>query len=324
MRGRAGRLALMTAAGLCVFAAGCAMGPGETGSFERTLSVTGPLRLDLENGSGSVDIRAGEAGQVHIRGEVHVRGWSWRDARQQLEDIIAHPPIEQHGNLIHVGLNKFRMRMATISYRIVVPPETELQAATGSGSLEVRGIHGPARLIVGSGGVTAADIREDTQVTAGSGGVTLANIGGEVRILAGSGGITLSATHGDIRVTAGSGGITIAAPGGRINAKTGSGGITIGGAAADLRVATGSGSLEISGDPAPQSYWELHTGSGSIEIGVPASASFRLHAHSSSGSIDSGIPIVVEERTRRELRARAGGGEARIEAHSASGSIHIR
>lgn len=324
MRKCAGWMALVAAAGLCLLAAGCALGPGETGSFERTLTVTGPLRLDFENGSGSVDIWAGEPGQVRIRGDVQVRGWSAQDARRQLEEILSKPPIEQHGNLVHVGLGKLRMRAVSISYRIVVPPETELQSATGSGSLEVRGIHGPARLTSGSGGVTAADIREDTKVTVGSGGVTLANIGGEVHAVTGSGGITLNKVHGDIRATTGSGGITISAPAGRVHAKTGSGGVTVSGVTADLRATTGSGSLIISGNPAPGSYWELRTSSGNVEIEVPPSAGFRLHAHSSSGSIESGIPIVVEEHTRRQLRARAGNGEARVEAQTASGSIRIR
>ncbi len=324
MRRVSGWMGLAAVAGLCLLTAGCALGPGETGSFERTLTITGPVRLDLENGSGSVDIRAGEPGQIRIRGDVHVRGWSAHNARRQLEEIISKPPIEQHGNLVHVGLDKLHMRAVSISYRIVVPTETELQSATGSGSLEVRGIHGPVRLTTGSGGVTVADIREDTQVTAGSGGIRLANIGGEVRATAGSGGINLSAVHGDIRATAGSGGITIASPGGRVNAKTGSGGVSVSGATADLRAGAGSGNLIISGNPEPSSYWELRTGSGNVEIEVPPSASFRLHARSSSGSIESRIPIVVEEQSRRELRARVGSGAARVEMQSGSGNIHIR
>lgn len=310
---------------LAVVAVGCTVGPGSTGTFERTLTVTGPVRLELLNGSGKVEISAGEPGQVRIQGEVRARGWLLGDARARVKEITHNPPIEQQGNLIHIGYDKERLRWASINYTVVVPAETELQAAVGSGRLEVRKINGPAKLTTGSGGITAENIREDVQATAGSGGISLTDVEGEVRATAGSGGIALTEVRGQIRAMTGSGGITIAEPGGRITAKTGSGGVTVSGAAADLRASTGSGRLTIEGNPAPNSYWELRTGSGGVELRVPPSASFRLYARSGSGRlVDTNIPLVIEEHTRRELRARVGGGAARVEVHTGSGGITIR
>src|SRR5215469_16947235 len=44
-------------------------------TFERTLTVSGPIRLELNNGSGNVDIRGSADGKVHIVGKV-TPGWS--------------------------------------------------------------------------------------------------------------------------------------------------------------------------------------------------------------------------------------------------------
>jgi len=322
---KAGRqVAAAVLGALLLAAAGCGGHVTSSASFDRTLSVTGPVRLELQNGSGSVQITAGEPGQVRIHADVRGQAWGLGNAQQRAQEIASNPPIEQQGNLIRVGYDRFRMHTVAINYTIAVPAETELQSEIGSGGLIARGVRGPVRLTTGSGSIEATDIREDAQVTAGSGSLTLTNVGGEGNANTGSGRITLSQIRGEIRAATGSGGVTIAGPGGRINAKTGSGGVSVSGAAADLRAKTGSGSITIAGNPAGNSYWELHTGSGSIALDVPANASFRLYAHTSSGRIETSIPVVIEERSKKELRARVGNGDARVEAETGSGSIHIR
>src|SRR2546427_2110803 len=103
---------------LAVASAGCAGGPGSSASFERSLSVSGPLRLELVNGSGSARISAGDPGQVRIRGEVRARGWVPGDVRRRVEEIASNPPIERQGNLIRVGSGRTRdlMRSMTLNY----------------------------------------------------------------------------------------------------------------------------------------------------------------------------------------------------------------
>src|SRR5574337_1480724 len=119
---------LGAALGLALAAAGCTGGATSSGSFERSLSVTGPARLELANGSGSVQISAGDPGQVRIRGEVRIRTWLWDSAERRLAEFTSHPPIEQRGNIIRVGYEREAMRRATVSYTISVPAETDVQA----------------------------------------------------------------------------------------------------------------------------------------------------------------------------------------------------
>lgn len=296
--------------------------PSESGHFDRTLTVTGPVHLELSTGSGNVQITGGTPGQVRIHGEVRISDWTW-GSKGYISEILAHPPIEQSGSVIRIGADHDATRNVSISYTIEVPEQTEVESTVGSGNQLVRKIRGPAKLTTGSGNLVAESIHDDAQLLSGSGSIRATSVGGELRATSGSGTVELSEVHGDIRTTTGSGTITIAQPSGRITAKTGSGSITIRGASNTLSARTGSGSLNIDGNPPPNSFWELYTSSGSVNLGVPSNANFRLSASVRGGSIDAQIPIVIEEQSRHELRARVGSGAARIEVHSSSGSIHI-
>src|SRR5438309_10550027 len=53
--------------------AACGFGPTEHGSFDRTLDVSGPLRLELPTASGAVRIKVTADNNVHIHGEVRPR-----------------------------------------------------------------------------------------------------------------------------------------------------------------------------------------------------------------------------------------------------------
>ena len=317
-------LALLLTAATLIATAGCGVIAAERGTFDRTLTVSGPVRIDLTNGSGRVEIFKGADGQVRIHAEVRAGGFTSSDARKRLDQIVSNPPIEQSGNVVRIGKDKFRMRNVSIEYRVEVPNDTEVESAVGSGSQSVQDIRGPAKLTTGSGEVRAMHIREETHMTSGSGSLEAADIGGDLRCTTGSGGVTVSAIQGDIRITAGSGSIHISKPMGRVQANTGSGSVTVQGASSDVDARSASGSLTIQGNPASNTFWNLHTASGGVELTVPSTASFRLSASAVSGGIQTDIPIVIEEQGRHSLRARIGNGGARVEVATVSGSIRVR
>jgi len=66
-RGLCSLLVLLTA---IIASAACNTGPSVAGTFDRDYSVTGPLRLEITNASGDVDIAGSADGKVHVRGEV--------------------------------------------------------------------------------------------------------------------------------------------------------------------------------------------------------------------------------------------------------------
>src|SRR5262245_9136935 len=80
----------------------CGIGPSEEGSFDRNPSVSGPTRLELATGSGSVRIIGGADGKVHIHGEVRA-GSFFGSAKDELQRVLDNPPVEQHSNTIRIG-----------------------------------------------------------------------------------------------------------------------------------------------------------------------------------------------------------------------------
>jgi DUF4097 and DUF4098 domain-containing protein YvlB len=314
-----------TAALALVGLGSCMVGAGVPGTFDRSYSVNGPVRLELTNGSGSSVVSAGTANEVHVHAEFRVHRWSDGSAERRKNELISNPPISQQGNVITVGGFGSSSSNWTVNYTITVPANTQIHSMSGSGSLSVTGIEGPANLMTGSGSIIASNIAGDVQALAGSGKIELSNIKGLVQATAGSGKIELTDIHGESRVQAGSGRLAIARPSDTVTASSGSGGIQITGAKADLRVRTGSGSVEVDGNPDASTFWEFRSSSGSVTLRVPQTASFRLYARSNSGDIDAAIPITMEGTAgKHSLRARIGDGKARVEIETSSGNIALR
>ncbi|HLK33843.1 MAG TPA: hypothetical protein VKT29_12185, partial [Terriglobales bacterium] len=44
------------------------------GSFERTLTVSGPVNLDVSTGSGDISVHKGPVGSVQVSGRIKVSG----------------------------------------------------------------------------------------------------------------------------------------------------------------------------------------------------------------------------------------------------------
>ena len=59
----------------------CKVGPAASGSFDRNYTVTGPIRLEITNASGDVDITGSADGKVHVHGDVRASGMGFGDPR---------------------------------------------------------------------------------------------------------------------------------------------------------------------------------------------------------------------------------------------------
>lgn len=305
--------------------AGCVTHSAATGTFERSFNVSGPVRLELSNGSGDARVTAGPPGEVRIHAEFRVNPWPWENAQSRLREVQSNPPVAQEGNLIRVGGSVLQTSSFSVDYTILVPPDTQIHGVTGSGGMDIKGIEGPANFTTGSGKISAADLAGDVQALAGSGDIRLSNIAGQVQLTVGSGDVDLNAVRGEIRAQSGSGEIQIEQPKDTVIATTGSGNIRVTDASPDLRLRTASGNIAIDGNPGASNYWDFHAASGSVTLQVPPAASFRLYARSSSGEIDAAIPIVMEGTAgKHELRARIGDGKARVEIETSSGNIALR
>ncbi|HTV58266.1 MAG TPA: DUF4097 family beta strand repeat-containing protein [Verrucomicrobiae bacterium] len=304
--------------------AGCGMRQSAEGTFDKTLTVQGPLRLELYNGSGDSRVVVGGNGQVEIHGEAEVKDWSESGSRDQLRQLQSEPPIKQEGGIIRVGRAGTNSGGSSIDYTITVPANTEFKGVTADGGLSVTGLQGAVTVQTSSGDVAITQIGGDVRVTSGSGDLSISDVAGQVQANSGSGDVTLAYPKGEVRIETGDGNVQITRPGDAATVQTGDGDVEISDASPDLSIHTSSGQITVSGAPRSGAYWEFHAVSGDITLNVPSSSSFQLYAHSISGDIDTQIPIMMEGTTSsHELRARVGDGAAHVEAGTSSGSIAV-
>jgi DUF4097 and DUF4098 domain-containing protein YvlB len=306
-----------------VVLAGCHAGASVNGSFARSFKVNGPIRLELTNAAGDVNITEGAAGTVAIHAEVRASGFGFEDPQKRLSDTVSNPPVEQRGDTIRIGKDFSRMRNIAIAYTIQVPHDTEISSMVASGAQTIRNVRGPVNVKAASGSIRVEKIDRDVQLSTASGSISANDVGGDVQVSSASGSVTVSNTKGDVRVKAIAGVIRVSQPGGRVEADTSSGEVEIQGATNDVKAHATSGRVYVQGNPGADSFWELKTVSGGVQFSVPPSANFHLSAEAVSGEIRADIPIVIEEQGKHSLRAHMGNGGGRVEVHTVSGEIRV-
>ncbi len=292
------------------------------GSFERTLSVSGPVQLNVSTGSGSISIRKGAPGSVRIQARVHAHTRDG-DAAALVREVEQNPPIRQTGNIIVIGNEVRRWDRVGISYDLTVPEETRAAAHTGAGGVDVYDVRGPVEASTGSGSIRAENIGGSVQVRTGSGNIVVARARGAVAANTGSGSVELSSIEGAAEARTGSGNVSVSGASGAVRAQAGSGRVRVEKATADVEARSGSGNLTVDGSP-KSARWDLETGSGSVEVTLPPGTPFEIDAHTHSGTISTTHPVTVTGTLRRnELRGVAIRAENRIYIRTASGSVRV-
>ena len=305
--------------------------PAVEGKFERTLSVSGPVDLDVATGSGRIEVRVGSSSVVQVHGFIRARDDWHANAQEKVRYLENNPPVEQSGNVIRIGRieNEDYRNNVSISYEITVPTETRLHSRTGSGSQRIDGIRGPANAGTGSGSINMSQIGGDASARTGSGSIELDMIAGRVDASTGSGSIRAERIGGGVKADTGSGSVmlelTQAERGGvrDVEVSTGSGRVEVMGVDGSLSVSTGSGSIVASGNPGGS--WKLRASSGGVTVRLRPDAAFDLYAYSGSRRITINHPLTVMGTVSpHEMQGKVRGGGNPINIRTSSGSITIQ
>jgi len=311
--------------GLAVFALALSLPAlAAEGSFDRTLQVNGPVRLDITTGSGSIQIRTGSGNQVHVSGHIKSSDW-FGNAEERVKRIEANPPVQQSGNDIRIGhlTDSDLMHNISISYEVTVPADTELRSHTGSGNQSIDGVHGTAEVSSGSGDLRISGIGSHLRAETGSGDIEIERVQGSVRAKTGSGSIRATSIAGGFDADTGSGHIVLeqSAPG-SVRVDTGSGGMELRGVKGSLDARAGSGGIEVEGEPSGP--WTVHTGSGTVRLKLASNISFDLDARTSSGSLSVDQPVTVQGSLgRKHIQGKVRGGGVPVDVETGSGDIEI-
>jgi hypothetical protein len=310
--------------GIAILAACTLPAAAAEGTFDRSLQVTGTVNLQIETGSGSINVRTGGANELRVTG--HIRSSDWMgSAEERVKKLESNPPIQQSGNDIRIGHidDPDLRRNISISYDVVVPTSTQLRSSTGSGNQDVSGISGSLDASTGSGSLKISSIGSSVRAHSGSGNIDIDGAGGNVTVRAGSGTIHASRVAGGFDGETGSGHLTLeqTAPG-SVRAETGSGGLDLHNVHGSLQAQAGSGNIKAEGEAT--GGWVVHTGSGSIQLRLPQNASFDLDAHTGSGSINLSHPVTVQGSIgKKEVHGKVGAGGVPVEVQTGSGNILI-
>jgi DUF4097 and DUF4098 domain-containing protein YvlB len=280
--------------------------------FEESLTISGPFVLDVDTGSGSIQVRSGSGDEITVKGKINVNRRFWggkpANADEIVQEIIDNPPIEVSDGRLRVGQFSDRSlrKKVSVSYEIVVPSSTEVVAESGSGSIRVTDISAPVDAHAGSGNVKLENISASVKARTGSGSITADGVGGAFNGSTGSGSITLLQT----------------APG-DVDVSTGSGSSELKGVVGSVRASAGSGRITVEGRQTGD--WKLDTGSGSVRVTLPDDAAFELDAESSSSGIDIDHPLTVQGHiSKRHITGQVRGGGPLLRIDTGSGGIRIR
>jgi Toastrack DUF4097 len=257
-------------------------------TFDKTLSVSGNVQLEVSTGSGYVHVSPGSDNQVHIIGHVHANhGWLGGSSDDAVKHVVDNPPIQQSGSTIRVGqMHDSWFNHVSIDYDITTPKSTKLKAESGSGDLKAASMSGGTRLETGSGSINGEDLGGDAYLQTGS---------GDIRVnLAGSGNVTAGAGSGSIRLMGVKGG---------------------------LKAETGSGDVSIAGQPVEG--WKIEAGSGSIDLNLGGSK-YTLDAETGSGSIHTDQPVTVQgSLEKHHITGNVNGGGPTVKVETGSGNVRI-
>jgi DUF4097 and DUF4098 domain-containing protein YvlB len=137
----------------------------------------------------------------------------------------------------------------------------------------------------------------------------------------GAGSIDAHGFTSDAQVNSGAGSLTIQDLSGSLDAHTGAGSIDVIGATGLVRLDTGAGSISYQGTP--QGDCRFESGTGSIQLTLPADLEATVDLGTGVGTVDVGF-VVDGQVTKREVRGTIGrGDQARIYAHTGTGSIDV-
>ncbi len=267
-----------------------------------TFTTPGPAALQVEIGSGAVEIHTDEVSET----VVEVRGAA-------ADETV----VEQRGDHVVVVAPSTRSSSASgrsVHVSVTLPRLSTLTTRLGTADLTATGTLGTSRVRSGSGNVRLDMVHGDLTIDTGSGDVTLREVVGDLRAKSGSGDFSVERVGGTGSVTTGSGDVEVGVAAHGVTLSTGSGDLRVREASRDVGLATASGDLTVDlmgpGEVAAKNV------SGDIRIGVPGGLPVWTDVSTLTGAVRStlsGAGEPSEGQPHLALRAKTVSGDIYLE-----------
>jgi hypothetical protein len=290
-------LSLGLLVGVGVLAAGCVNISAGGGRYvdreEKRFSVEGKPDVKLRTQDGSIEIRSWDRPDVLVVVEKHAFS----------KDAAAAITVTSSQEANHISLD-VRMRAEQAFGWFV-------------------GGFGSAKLIV------SLPAMSDVQAATGDGSIQLENVRGVISLRSGDGSIHARDVSGSIAARSGDGSISLEEVTGAIDANTGDGSIAVAGVLSSVRARSGDGGIGVRAQPGSkvEADWDITTGDGGIRLDVPDSFGAELEARTGDGGIKfDGITLsnVTGDIGRNRASGRLGEGGRTLRVRSGDGTIVIR
>jgi len=262
---------------------------GFNGGEEIDLELTLPAgtRLEIQSGSGDVDIR-GAFGDTHAGSNYgDVRASGIRGALQLKSSSGDIEADEIQGGNVSIDTSYGDIALRAIK-------ASRLDAHTSSGDVAASGIEAQGvRLASDYGDIAVRELQGDLDSKTSS---------GEVSILEAKGLCRAHSDYGDVSATGTFRGLALSSSSGSVRGRAASGS------------SLGEG-------------WEIRSDYGDVQLDLPKGLSFELDASTDYGEVAADLPGVLggsKGDETRKLHGTVGGGGARLRLHSSSGDVSIR
>ena len=273
--------------------------------IEQVFQVSQPARLVVKNIRGSVDLRAGEDGVIHVTAVKHTGSGDARGTEIEIsqaasgEVTVATRFPEGSWRWI------FGSMPCRVDYTITAPRQC---------SLEVKGVSNDASIVGFEGQFTFNSV---------SGELDLRKLTGPVKINTVSGEVDLEDIAGETRLHSVSGKAKGQHVAGTVHVDTVSGDIELKGSnVPSAEVTTVSGKVEIE-TPLGAGPYRFNSVSGEVTLKVPEASKCSLEMHSVSGGLQVALPVTAQTKSGGLRTAEVQGGGVKVYLSSVSGDLSL-
>jgi hypothetical protein len=280
-----------------VLAAGCVNISARGGRYvdreEKRFSVDGKPDIKLRTVDGSIEIRSWDRPDVLVA--VEKRAFS----KQAAAAITM--TSSQEANHISVDVKMpaeqvfgwFAGGFGSAKVIVSLPAASDVQAATGDGSIHLESVRGVISLRSGDGSIHARDVSGSIAARSGDGSISLEEVTGTV------------------------------------DANTSDGSIAVAGVLSQVRARSGDGGIGVRAQPGSKADadWEIASGDGGVRVEVAESFGAELDARTGDGGIHfDGVTLsnVTGEFGRNRASGRLGAGGHALRVRTGDGTIVIR
>lgn len=254
--------------------------------------------VEIENASGSIRVLGSDQAEVAVKGTL---GHGATGLELSGSGRRTRVEVETEGNP-HGVRSDIEVR---------VPVGSRVQIDGFQAEITVIGVKGGVRAETVNGAISVSGPSKDVDVQSVNGAVEVTGSGGRVHAESVNGRVTVKDASGEVDASTVNGVLAV-----------------MGGTFDHLRLETVSGELRFEGALSKDARLDAETVSGGVDLTLPASVSADFSVTTFSGNVSNELGPPAQKASRwtpeKELSFSTGGGGAKVNVQTLSGSIRIR